>query len=70
MQLCFIIGFDSEVLPWPYLHKFGIKTLFFKDWPQEEIYPASIEDFVRRIYDASFLIFDSINGDSPCDHED
>ena len=47
-----------------------IKTLLFKDWPQEEIYPASIEDFVRRIYNASFSIFDSINGDSPCDHED
>ena len=47
-----------------------IKTLLFKDWPQDEIYPASIEDFVRRIYDTRFSIFDSVFGYSPCDHDD
>ena len=37
-----------------------IKTLLFKDWPQDEIYPASIEDFVRRMYDTRFSIFNAI----------
>ena len=46
-----------------------IKTLLFKDWPQDEIYPASIEDFVRRIYDTRFSIFDTIFGKSPCDDD-
>ena len=46
------------------------KTLLFKDWPQDEIYPASIEDFVRRIYDTTrFSIFDAVFGDSPCDDD-
>ena len=47
-----------------------IKTLWFNDWPQDEIYPASIEDFVRRIYDTRFSIFDAVFGKSPCDHDD
>merc|ERR1711913_9593 len=46
-----------------------VKTLLFKDWPQDEIYPASIEDFVRRLYDTRFSIFDAIFGNSPCDGE-
>lgn len=46
-----------------------IKILLFKDWPQDEIYPASIEDFVRRIYDTRFSIFDAIFGNSPCDSD-
>ena len=37
-----------------------IKTLLFQDWPQDEIYPASIEDFVRTIYDARCSIVNSI----------
>merc|ERR1719219_241877 len=37
-----------------------IKTLLFQDWPQEEIYPASVEDFVRTIYDARCSIVNSI----------
>jgi len=47
-----------------------IKTLLFKDWPQAVIYPASVEDFVRRIYDDRFSILDAVIGDSPCDHDD
>merc|ERR1711874_9753 len=43
-----------------------IKTLLFKDWPQDEIYPASIEDFVRRIYDTRLPIFSDVFGSS-CD---
>ena len=43
-----------------------IKTLLFKDWPQEEIYPASIEDFVRRIYDTRLSILSAVFGSS-CD---
>merc|ERR1712150_203938 len=46
-----------------------IKTLLFKDWSQDEIYPPSIEDFARRIYDTRFSIFDVIFGNSPCDHD-
>merc|ERR1711874_177468 len=37
-----------------------IKTLLFKDWPQDEIYPASIEDFVRRIYNIRTSMFSAI----------
>ena len=43
-----------------------IKTLLFNDWPQDEIYPASIEDFVRRIYNTRSAIFNAIFGDNPC----
>merc|ERR1719436_466178 len=43
-----------------------IKTLLFKDWPQDEIYPASIKDFVRRIYDTRLPIFSAVFGTS-CD---
>merc|ERR1711974_333868 len=37
----------------------SIESLLFQDWPQDEIYPASIEDFVRRIYDTRFPIFNA-----------
>ena len=47
-----------------------IKTLLFKAWPQDEIYPASIEDFVRRLYDSRFTYIDAIVGKDPCNHED
>ena len=46
-----------------------IKTLLFKDWPQDEIYPASIEDFVRRIYDSRLSIFTAVYGRNPCDNK-
>merc|ERR1711953_751434 len=46
-----------------------IKTLLFNDWPQDEIYTASMEDFDRRMYDTRFSIFDAIFGTSPCDHD-
>ena len=45
-----------------------IKTLLFKDWPQDEIYPASIEDFVRTIYDSRFSIFSAVFG-PPCEDD-
>ena len=51
-------------------HFFGpIKTLLFKDWQEDEIYPESIDDFVGRIYDGRFSIFDAIFGNSPCDDD-
>merc|ERR1711953_88792 len=43
-----------------------MKTLLFNDWPQDEIYPASIEDFVRRLYNTRVSIFDAIFGTRPC----
>jgi len=43
----------------------SIKNLLFKDWPQDEIYPASIEDFVRRIYETRVPIFRAIF-QTPC----
>ena len=39
-----------------------IKTLLFNDWPQDQIYPASVDDFVRRIYDTRLSLFDTIFG--------
>ena len=33
----------------------SIKTVLFEDWHQDEIYPASVEDLVRRIYDDKIL---------------
>ena len=38
----------------------SIKTLLFANWPQDEIYPASIEDFVREIYDTRTSIFNAL----------
>ena len=38
------------------------KTLLFNDWPQDQIYPASVDDFVRRIYDTRLSLFDTIFG--------
>merc|ERR1711953_325526 len=46
-----------------------IKTLLFKDWPQDEIYPASIEDFVRGLYYTRHAIFHAIFGRRPCDND-
>ena len=46
-----------------------IKTLWFNDWPQDEIYPASLENYQRRIYDTRFSIFDAVFGKSPCDDD-
>jgi len=40
----------------------SIKTLLFKDWPQDEIYPPSIEAFIRRIYEIRSPIFNAIFG--------
>ena len=45
-----------------------IKTLLFQDWPQDEIYPASIEDFVRSIYDSRLSIFSAVFG-PPCEDD-
>ena len=47
-----------------------IKTLLFKAWPQDEIYPASIDDFIRRIYDTRLSIFNAVFGNTPCYHDD
>jgi len=46
-----------------------IKTLLFNDWPQDEIYPESIDDFVGRIYDTRHSIFEAIFGKRPCDDD-
>merc|ERR1711953_525688 len=46
-----------------------IKTLLFNEWPQDEIYPASIEDFVRGLYYTRHAIFSAIFGRRPCDDD-
>jgi len=46
-----------------------IKTLWFNNWPQDEIYPASLEDYQRGIYDARFPIFIAVFGNRPCDDD-
>jgi len=50
-----------------FLH--SIKTLLFNDWRQYEIYPASIEDFVRGLYYTRHAIFSAIFGRRPCDDD-
>jgi len=49
-----------------------IKTLLFQNWPQDEIYPDSIEDFLRRIYDTRLSYWTGLDwtGPSTCEDDD
>ena len=46
-----------------------IKTLLFKDWPQDEIYLDSVDDLFRRIYDLGLSVSKTIFGSGTCDDD-
>ena len=49
-----------------FLQPTDVKTLLFKDWPQDEIHLDSVDDFVSKMYDLGLTISRTIFGDGPC----